>query len=351
MRELGIRPIAGLLHHGSGPDGTDLLDPEFPDKFARFARSVARRYPFLDAYTPINEPLTTARFSALYGHWYPHASDPRSFATALAAQCRGVVLAMRAIREVRPDAELIQTEDFGKAFSTPALEYQADFENERRWITWDLLFGQVGPHHPFRGYLKWAGLSDHDLDFFTSNPCPPDLIGVNYYVTSERYLDEDVNSYSPETRGGNGRHSYADVAAVRSPMRSYAGLTARLAEIRDRYGGRPMAITEAHLGCTPDEQLRWLVQVWNDCVAARDEGADIRAVTAWALLGSFDWNSLVTRSAGYYEPGIFDVTGKEVRPTILADAVRNLARHGCYQHPFLSSPGWWHQAEPLERCA
>ncbi|MDP9099289.1 MAG: family 1 glycosylhydrolase, partial [Verrucomicrobiota bacterium] len=111
MRELGIRPIAGLLHHGSGPLGTNLLDPGFPEKFARYAATVAQRYPFLDAYTPINEPLTTARFSALYGHWYPHAVDARSFAAALVAQCRAIVLAMRAIREVRPDAQLIQTED------------------------------------------------------------------------------------------------------------------------------------------------------------------------------------------------------------------------------------------------
>src|SRR5918993_4420544 len=27
LRELGVRPIAGLLHHGSGPRHTDLSDP------------------------------------------------------------------------------------------------------------------------------------------------------------------------------------------------------------------------------------------------------------------------------------------------------------------------------------
>jgi dTDP-4-dehydrorhamnose reductase len=29
-----------------------------------------------------------------------------------------------------------------------------------------------------------------------------------------------------------------------------------------RYG-RPVAITEAHLGCTREEQLRWLLEVWD----------------------------------------------------------------------------------------
>src|SRR5918994_5943891 len=29
MRELGINPIAGLVHHGSGPAYTSLIDPQF----------------------------------------------------------------------------------------------------------------------------------------------------------------------------------------------------------------------------------------------------------------------------------------------------------------------------------
>src|SRR4051812_2083313 len=98
LQELGIRPIVGLLHHGSGPRHTNLLDPEFPEKLARYAARVAERYPWVQDYTPINEPLTTARFSALYGHWYPHACDDASFARALINQCRAVVLAMAAVR-------------------------------------------------------------------------------------------------------------------------------------------------------------------------------------------------------------------------------------------------------------
>src|SRR5262249_35416523 len=68
IRELGMRPIAGLLHHGSGPGYTSLLASDFPVRFARYARAAAERYPWIDDWTPINEPLTTARFSALYGH-------------------------------------------------------------------------------------------------------------------------------------------------------------------------------------------------------------------------------------------------------------------------------------------
>ena len=42
LRELGIGPIVGLLHHGSGPRYTSLLDPDFPEKFASYAGGVAR---------------------------------------------------------------------------------------------------------------------------------------------------------------------------------------------------------------------------------------------------------------------------------------------------------------------
>ena len=54
LRELGIEPIVGLLHHGSGPRSTSLVDPKFPEALARYARAVAERYPWVTYYTPIN---------------------------------------------------------------------------------------------------------------------------------------------------------------------------------------------------------------------------------------------------------------------------------------------------------
>ena len=155
LRRLGLMPIVGLVHHGSGPAYTSLLDPEFPEKLAAYAGAVARRYPWASAYTPVNEPLTTARFSCLYGHWYPHERDALPFARALLIQCRATILAMRAIRTVNPTAHLIQTEDLGKTFSTPTLTYQAEFENERRWLTFDLLCGRVTAGSPMWDYFIW----------------------------------------------------------------------------------------------------------------------------------------------------------------------------------------------------
>ncbi len=346
LRSLGIRPIVGLLHHGSGPCDTNLLDPAFPEKLARFAGEVARRYPWVDAYTPINEPLTTARFSALYGHWYPHARDDRAFIHALVNQCRGVVLAMEAVRDVNSHAQLVQTDDLGRTFSTPHMAYQADFENERRWLTWDLLSGAVDREHNLWSYFEWLRCDLAGFDFFQSRPCPPDLIGINYYVTSERYLDENVENYPGELWGNNGHDAYADDAAVRARVEGLVGIRSLLTEAFHRYH-TPLALTEVHIGCTEDEQLRWFAEVWDGAAKARADGVDVRAVTAWSLLGAVDWDSLVTEAGGHYEPGVFDVLSGDRRPTLLASAIRSLTAGETFDHPALQSPGWWRKLSRL----
>jgi len=346
LQRLGLNPIVGLVHHGSGPSYTNLLDPAFPEKLATYADAVARRYPWITDYTPVNEPLTTARFSCLYGHWYPHQRDPLSFARALLAQVRATVLSMSAIRAVNPAARLIQTEDLGKTFSTGTLAYQADFENERRWVTFDLLCGRVIPGTAMWEYLRWLGVSASELEWFLEHRCPPDLMGVNHYITSERFLDERVNRYPTAFHGGNGRHRYADVEAVRVCAEGVAGPKAILKEAWTRYH-LPLAITEAHLGCSREEQLRWLNEVWNGGIDLRAEDVDVRAVTAWAAFGAFDWNSLLTCDNGCYESGIFDLRSPVPRPTALAHMIRTIASGKRFDHPTLDTPGWWRRFDRL----
>jgi dTDP-4-dehydrorhamnose reductase len=340
LKELNLRPIVGLVHHGSGPRATSLVDPLFPEKLARYARAVAERHPWIEDYTPVNEPLTTARFSGLYGHWYPHGRDPATFVRTLLTQVRGVVLSMRAVREVNPRARLVQTEDLGKTVSTRALGYQAEFENERRWLTFDLLCGQVVGDHPIAGYLRWAGIRESELEAVAESSTPPDVIGINHYLTSERYLDERLDRYPAEAHGGNGRHRYADVEAVRVLRDGVAGPYALLREAWERYR-LPLAVTEAHLACTREHQLRWLDEVWHAAVRLWAEGADVRAVTAWSAFGAHDWASLLTRNDGHYEPGLFDIRAPWPRRTALGEMVRALATCGWFDHPVLTSPGWW----------
>jgi dTDP-4-dehydrorhamnose reductase len=346
LRASAIRPVVGLLHHGSGPPHTSLLDPTFPEQLAAYAGHVAAEFPWVDAYTPVNEPLTTARFSGLYGHWYPHGQGDDTFIRCLFHQIRGVVLAMRAIRRVNPDAKLVQTEDLGQTHAPAHLHDQARFENDRRWLTWDLLCSKVDRHHPLWRYLRWAGATAPELNWFMQNPCPPDVIGVNHYVTSERYLDHRLDHYPPDLHGGNGRDRYADTEAVRVLLGGLAGPHGLLRQVWDRYR-RPVAVTETHLGCTSDEQVRWVWEVWQAANLARAAGAEVVAVTAWAAFGTFDWDSLVTRETGNYEPGLFDVTTDPPRPTRVARLVAELAAGVAPTDPALSTPGWWRRPERL----
>jgi len=340
LRELGIRPIIGLVHHGSGPRYTSLVDEAFPEKLAVYARAVAERYPWVTLWTPVNEPLTTARFSGLYGHWYPHGRDPHTFCRALISQVQGTALAMRAIREVIPEAQLVQTEDLGEITATPRLQYQADFENERRWLAFDLLTGRLARASMMWEFLRAAGIRESEIERLVEEPCPPGIVGINHYVTSSRYLDDKVHMYPPWLSGGNGRDEYVDSDAVRSRPEGFWEPADLLRKAWERYR-LPIAITEVHLGCSRDEQIRWFAEMWKAALGARQSGAEVLAVTAWSLFGAYDWNSLVTQANGFYEPGAFDLRAPAPRPTGLAKFLREVATTGALRSPSLQSAGWW----------
>ncbi|MGE5561901.1 MAG: family 1 glycosylhydrolase [Bacillota bacterium] len=341
LRELGIKVVAALVHHGSGPRYTNLLDPNFPDLLADYAGKVARRYPWIEMWNPVNEPFTTARFSCLYGHWYPHCKDINAAFRALVNQCLAIKRAIEAIRQHIPGARLVPTEDVGKTFATEPLQHQADHENERRWLTFDLLAGRVVPGHPFYRWLRNKAASEEELAELATGAATPDIIGFDHYLTSERYLDHRVERFPGVQPGSNGRDTYVDVEAVRvAKLTRELGPRLRLRETWERYR-IPIAVTEVHHGCTRDEQVRWLHQVWTEAEAARGDGVDVRAVTLWALFGMVDWRSLLTRREGAYDVGGFDTRGEIPRPTLLAKTAAQLGRGEKVDHPVLDLPGWW----------
>ncbi|MEO7177690.1 MAG: family 1 glycosylhydrolase [Allosphingosinicella sp.] len=347
LRERGIKVIGGLLHHGSGPKYTDLTDPDFPTKLADYAARVADRYPWIEMWTPVNEPLTTARFSGLYSHWYPHGHDYPTFLRALVNECKGTLEAMRAIRAAIPGARLLQTEDLGKTFATVPLQHQANHENERRWLSLDLLDGRVDAGHYWHARLLKAGIKAAEIEPFARGEARPDLLGINHYLTSERFLDHRTGLYPWLQPGGNGRDTYVDAEAVRvKRLAGQTGLAPRLREAWDRYA-IPIAITEVHHGCHRDEQLRWFAEAWETAGRLREEGMDLRAVTLWSLFGNVDWRFLLSQRIGHYDTGAFDVRGPEPRPTAVAKAAKAFAAGEDFDHPVLDSQGWWRRPPRL----
>ena len=347
MRRLHLQPIAGLVHHGSGPLDTSLIDPAFPARIAAYAGQVARRYPWITRYTPINEPHTTARFSCLYGHWYPHHRSIPSYLCAVLHQAKATVLSMRAIRQVQPATELIYTEDGGTTFSSPGLETYRHDREARRWLGLDLLCGHVTPHHPLYDYLQHHGIARSAIDWFQANSCAPSVIGFNYYPTSDRFLDDRLHLYPDLLAGGDsGSEPLVDIEALRVYPAGIPGVRRVLLEAWHRYG-IPVAVTEAHLGASAEDQIRWLSEVWKDAEAARASGADVVAVTVWALLGSWNWANLCTEDCGHYEPGAFCVRDGQPRRTPLADFVTQLARSRKTTPAATDSMPWWHSPDRI----
>ncbi len=102
-----------------------------------------------------------------------------------------------------------------------------------------------------------------DLALFLEADAAPDIIGINHYLTSERYLDERLKRYPEHHWGGNGRHrgmptpkpsacrlTAADLGPPGTPAGSVGALPA--AHRRDRgppwlHAGRAAALADGSL--------------------------------------------------------------------------------------------------------
>ena len=87
--------------------------------------------------------------------------------------------------------------------------------------------------------------------------------------------------------------------------------------------------------------MRWFKEIWEAAARTIEKGIPVKAVTAWALFGACDWNSLLTKEAGHYESGAFDLRGRP-RPTALAKMMSVIGDCGQFEHPLLEEKGWWH---------
>jgi len=109
-------------------------------------------------------------------------------------------------------------------------------------------------------YLTGTGVDAADLLWFRDHPCPPDLIGVNYYITSERWLDHRVDRYPAHHVGSYRDIHCADIETPRAFAEPTPGISPLLIEAWQRYR-IPLAITEAHIDAHREDQLRWFAEI------------------------------------------------------------------------------------------
>lgn len=331
LRAAGVEPIVTLLHHGSGPAHTSLVDPGFPEALARYAGEAARAFPWVRRWTPVNEPLTTARFSTLYGLWHPNARDDAAFGHAIAHEALGILLAMEAIRAHIPGAEHVLTEDlqsFTPLDDDPRTLATVTHQRERTFLSVELLLGRIVPGHPMHAYLRErCGVAPALLERVVRHAAPPELMGWNYYPNSERVFASRADGpVSDEPR------------VVHAPGSISAEPLLRAAHERL---GLPFGLSEVHVNAGERGRVRWLAQRRDDLVRLADDGLPVRMLGVWAAFGLIDWDSLLLRHEDYSEDGAFTFASAAQTPqeTLLADAVRALTAGRDFDVP--AEPGWW----------
>jgi len=303
LKNRGIVPIVDLCHFGLPDWLGNFQNPRFPDCFAQYAGDFARRFPWVQLYTPVNEMFICAMFSARYGWWNEQLRSDRAFVTALKHLVRANVLAMQAILEVRPDAIFIQSEssEYFHA-SAPLSIHAAEVLNAQRFLSLDLNYGRRVDSEMYQ-YLMDNGLTREEYRFFLKHGLQHHCImGNDYYVTNEHRVEEDGS-----TRAAGEVFGYDTIT------RQYY----------DRYH-LPVMHTETNFceGPRGDEAVNWLWKEWANVMLIRNEGVPIVGFTWYSLTDQVDWDIALRENRGVVHPvGLYDLD-RRIRP--VGEAFRKL---------------------------
>ena len=143
IKRLGITPILDLLHFGIPDWMGDFQNPEMPLHFAAYAGAVAERYPWVRAFTPVNEIYVSSRNSGWDGLWNERLRTERGFVTALKHLVAANLLANAAIVRRRPNAVIVQSEsaEYTHHVST-APSHDIKLRNKLIFLSLDLLYSR-----------------------------------------------------------------------------------------------------------------------------------------------------------------------------------------------------------------
>ena len=294
----GPEPIVDLCHFGLPGWLGNFQNDEVPLALADFAGAFAKRYPWVRFYTPVNEMYVCARLSALDGVWNEQQRDDRAFVTAVRHMARASVVMSEAILAVRPDAIFINSESgefYQPCCPDPAIQRVAAFENERRFLPLDLLYG-----HPvsatMRDHLRGHGMADDEYAWFMSREVPRrTVLGVDYYEWNEKLIDSDGR---PQALG------------------ELFGWYVIANQYFERYR-RPMMHTETNRLDARDGP-RWLWRQWHNVQLLRNAGVPLVGFTWYSLTDQVDWDIALARPLGNVNPvGLFDLN-RDVRSVGLA---------------------------------
>ena len=305
LRRRNIAPIVDLCHFGL-PDwlGT-FQNPDFPALFADYAGAFARRFPWVQLYTPVNEIYICAKFSALLGWWNEQLKTDRAFVTALKHMVRANVLAMHAILSVRPTAMFIQSEssEYHHAESIAAVK-PAEILNYQRFLSLDLNYGHRVDSGMYE-YLMDNGMTREEYHFFLDNKVKSRCImGNDYYNTNEdRVAPDGTTQPSGEVYG-------------------YYLITKQYYE---RYY-LPVMHTETNFSQGPNgnEAVQWLWRQWANLLRLHYDGVPVIGFTWYSLTDQVDWDTALRENNGTVNAlGLYDLN-RTIRP--VGEAYKQIVR-------------------------
>ncbi len=295
LRHRRIICIADLCHFGVPDWIGNFQNPDFPELFAQYAAVFAKRFPWTQLFTPINEMYICALFSARYGWWNEQLANDRAFVTALKHIVKANLLAMHAILKERPDAIFIQSEasEYFHAEDPKAIR-PAEIRNAERFLSLDLNYGRRVSSEMYE-FLLDNGMTREEYHFFLHHNLKRYCImGNDYYITNEHRVSPD--------------------GQIRP-----AGEVFGYSEITRQYYQRykiPVMHTETNLnqGPTGEEAVDWLWKQWANVLRVRNDGIPIVGFTWYSLTDQMDWDSTLRVKKLNVNPlGLYDLN-REIRP-------------------------------------
>lgn len=304
MRTLDIVPIIDLCHFGVPDWLENFQNPELAQRLAEYAAAFAKRYPWIRHYTPVNEMYVAARMSALDGVWNEQLRSEAGFVTAVRHLARASVLIMQAVARECPEAVFINSESsefYQPCCPDPEILRIADFENQRRFIALDLVYG-LPLREDVRRFLFAHGMpADEYAWFMQQKVADRGILGVDYYRWNEKLINSDGRAEA---------------------LGELFGWYVITSQYYDRYR-RPVMHTETNC---PDaaEAPSWLWRQWHNVQLIRQSGVPVTGFTWYSLHDQVDWDVGLSRAIGNVNPvGLYDLN-RDPRP--VADTYRYLVK-------------------------
>ena len=296
IKRLGITPILDLMHFGVPTWLGNFQNPELPMHFANYAEAVAKRYPWVRFYTPVNEIFVTAKLSAKEGLWNEQMRSDRGFVTALKHCVAASILATHRIAKHRPDCVIVQSESaeyVHEARATP--DPKIALQNKLRLASLDLLYAHPPDADVYR-YLTDNGMTRAEYDWFMQGEPPGyQVMGNDYYGKNEKIRLPDGSMCEAE-----------DVLGWYQTTRSYY----------DRYRKPTMHTETNHFD--PEQAPVWLWKQWINVLQMRKVGIPVLGFTWYSLTDQIDWDvALAKKNGRVNECGLYDLERNE-RPVAKA---------------------------------